>query len=260
MPFELLLEVIGVALAIGGLLLQTKKNATAPSSWANLSTAGRIVLALVVLAGTLRIQKSRVDSAAQQTSSARQRAVIDSLQATNQYLIKVMSVAGGYSARLHGIVTFARSPTDVEVRHALQNLFFKFAAVDLTASNRFGNYRGRVDYGAHPEVYLFRNLAAMTHEPGLLPADLSIPEDERVRSFYFDVRCSALKILNDDKIQYAQFPGDAPVHAQITTWPGALRDFQSLYGVTYLRVYRIDLEELGSVPIDSTPRDRRLSR
>jgi hypothetical protein len=69
-----------------------------------------------------------------------------------------MSVAGGYSALLSGVVVFDQVPSRQRVEEALRNLFLKYAEVDIGAWNRLGEYSGRVDYGAHPEVRRYLNL------------------------------------------------------------------------------------------------------
>ena len=39
------------------------------------------------------------------------------------------------------------------------------------------------------------------------------------------------------------------MQARVVTMPGMWRDFQQLYGINKLDVYRIDIEELGSLQI-----------
>lgn len=256
MNIRIILEVVAMVLAVSGLLLQPKKNPAEPSSWKNLSVAGRIILVLIVLAAVLKLVQSRKDSESQQMVREMQKKEIDSLQKTNNYLVKAISVSTGYNARIHGVVTFNYPSSDAQIRAALKNLFLKFAAVDLLAVNEYGEFHGRVDYGAHPEVYLYRSLLSMGDDSSLLPADLNLSAEDQRLSYYFDVRCAQLKILNSDKIEYVKFRNDQPVSAKITTWPNALRDFQSLYGIKYLRVYKVDLEELGSIPVSQMTDER----
>jgi hypothetical protein len=249
-----LVELIALALAVSGLLLQPKKDPSAPPSWRNLSTAGRIILGLILVAGVIKLTKSKLDGEAQARARERQQAVIDSLQESNRHLIKVMSVSGGYNARLHGVVTFDGYPSESRIEEALRNLFLKFASVELSVASQGGRYQGRVDYGAHPEVYRYLNLRTVGSSSTLIPADLQRPGLSDGRSFYFEVRCPALKILNDEKIQYVRYASDPPMQARVVTLPEIWADFRRLYGIRDLAVYEIDIEELGKVRIVN-PRD-----
>jgi hypothetical protein len=244
-----LIELIALILAVSALLVQPKKNPSAPPAWKNLNPAGRVLLALILVAGGIKLTKSKLDAEAQQRARERQQAVIDSLQETNRHLIKVMSVAGGYNARLHGVITFSSSPSESRIRDALKNLFLKYASVELAVAGRAGTYRGRVDYGAHPEVYRFLSASQVDPESGLIPNRIALPPPSQGRAFYFEVRCPALKILNDDKIQYVRYSSDLPMQARVVTFPEMWRDFRRLYGIESLEVHRIDIEELGSIRI-----------
>ncbi len=249
MSLGILVELFALVLAVSALLVQPKKNPAAPPSWPNLNAAGRLILLLIVAAGITKLVKHRLDAEGQQRSRAHQEAVIDSLQQSNRHLIKVMSVAGGYNARLHGVVRFAGTPSETKVRTALANLFLKFASVELSGVSKGETYRGRVDYGAHPEVARFLNLTRVNRDSELIPAHLAAMPASGSTAFYFEVRCPALKILNADQIQYVRYSSDPPMQARVVTMPEAWRDFRQLYGVDKLDVYRIDIEELGSVQI-----------
>jgi len=78
-----------------------------------------------------------------------------------------------------------------------------------------------------------------------------MPEEGR-RSLYFDIRCSNLKILSADKIQYARFENDPPVESKVTTFPEMWQDFQNLYHVSQVFVDSIVIEELGGVIVGTT--------
>ena len=159
------------------------------------------------------------------------------------------------SLRLEGVITFKTPVSEARIRDALKNLFLKFAFVEIRASNRLGEYSGRVDYGAHPEVYRFLSLTRVDTASVLIPASARPPASEAARAYYFEVRCANLKILNEQRIQYAQFGGDPPVTATVSSTPYAWRDFHDLYGILSVTTYRLTLEELGEVTMQE-PRIR----
>ncbi|RON34433.1 hypothetical protein BK661_10160 [Pseudomonas frederiksbergensis] len=255
---ELIIEVLTLALALGGLLLQTRHDPGAPPSWRNLSKGGRLILMLLVVATSFKIFKTQQDNNAQEIAAEKRAEEMDGLKvsnanllSTNQHLIKVMSVASGYSALLSGVVIFEGVPNGHGVEEALRNLFLKYAEIEITASNRLGTYQGRVDYGAHPEVRRYLNLQHIQSDPVLLRLQSRIPEQKRPSAFFFEIRCANLKILNQDKIQYARFDEDEPlrVSARVFDW---WRDFRSLYGVHTLYIDKLMIEELGEVNIKET--------
>jgi hypothetical protein len=71
------LEVITVILALSGLLFQPKRDPTASPSWANLSSAGRLIFTLIVLGFLVKIGKVNHDSRSQARQSTQQQSVID---------------------------------------------------------------------------------------------------------------------------------------------------------------------------------------
>lgn len=252
----LLIEGISVALALSALLLQPRRDPSKPPSWGNLSLAGRLVLLLILVAGAARVAKQRADAAGASAAAARQDATIADLRATNeqliatnQHLIKVMSVAGGYNAHVRGVVTFGRELPRLRVEEALRNLFLKYVSIELEARNKYGVYRGRIDYGAHPVVFRYVNAARLDSSTPLIASWPALNPAERMRSFYFDIRCANLKILSDSKIQYATLENDPPVAARIDMLPDMWRDFLSLYAVDRVFVDRVVIEELGDVAI-----------
>lgn len=244
------IEGIAVALALSALLLQPRRNPSEPPSWRNLSGAGRLVLLLILLAGTAKVAKQMSDSAARREAAVRQDATIEDLRATNQHLIKVMSVADGSDAHVLGVVTFDRELPGLRVEEALRNLFLKYVSIELKAQNRSGVYCGRSDYGAHPAVFRYLNVARLESSTPLLSSLPALSAAERARSFYFDIRCTNLKVLCDSKIQYANFDRDPPVAGQIEMLPEMWRDFRALYGVERVFVDRVTIEELGDVTIN----------
>ncbi len=272
MSLGIAIELLSLALALGGLLLQTRHDPDAPLSWRNLSKGGRLILLLLVVVASVKIVKNQQDGAAQskaadasaskmaelQASADASAARMAKLQAsntdllsTNQHLIKVMSVASGYSALLSGVVIFERATDGRRVEEALRNLFLKYAEIEITASNRLGTYQGRVDYGAHPEVRRYLNLQRVQDDPILLRLQGRVPEHQRSQAFFFEIRCANLKILNQEKIQYARFDPNEQlrVSARVFDW---WKDFRSLYGVRSLYVDKLTIEELGETPIEKT--------
>lgn len=257
MFLKLFIEGVAVSLAVAGLLLQPKKDSSRPPSWANLTGVGRIILGLILIAGFAKTVKAISDERSAAAQRVRQAEVIEQqkndladLRETNAHLIKVMSVAGGYNAQLHGVVTLRRASSEAQVRDAIENLFLKYAFVTLNASNKLGEYSGRVDYGTHPELRRYRAASALGSDTELTVHAADLSPSERSRSFYFEVRCGSLKILNHDRIQYVRFANDHPVSAKVESYPVAWRDFQQLYGVERIYLDRIVIEELGEVTLN----------
>lgn len=258
MSLGIAIELLSLALALGGLLLQTRHDPNAPLSWRNLSKGGRLILLLLVVVASVKIVKNQQDGAAQSKAADASEARMAKLQAsntdllsTNQHLIKVMSVASGYSALLSGVVIFERAIDGHRVEEALRHLFLKYAEIEITASNRLGTYQGRVDYGAHPEVRRYLNLQRVQGDPIMLRLLGRVPEHQRAQAFFFEIRCANLKILNQEKIQYARFDLNEHlrVSARVFDW---WKDFRSLYGVQSLYIDKLTIEELGEVPIEKT--------
>ena len=188
------------------------------------------------------------------------------LSDTNRHLIKVMSVADGYNAIIRGTVQFRKSVSDKEIRNALNNLFLKYAEARISASNQLGTYTGRIDYAAHPEV---RKFLALSQNLGGYIADRyrrmaadswDKAEDEYLKmlitkrhmpadSYYFEIRCSKLKILNKDKIQYARFQPNERLDIEVMSFAWS-RDFGRLYNVSKIYIDEIEIEELQKKPIN----------
>jgi hypothetical protein len=248
---DFLIEGIAVALALSALLLQPRRNPAEPASWKNLSNAGRLVLFLVLLAGTAKIVKQVTDSVAARRSAIRQENTITDLRATNQLLVKVMSVADGYNAHVLGIAVFKKDLPGPRLEEALRNIFLKSLSIDLRASNSLGFYTGRIDYGAHPVLFKYLNVSRLESTTPLLSSLPSLSEQERSRSFFFDIRCANLKILNQDKIEYARTEGDPRVWGDVTIFPDSWSDFRTFYGLQEIFVDKVTLEELGDVEIRS---------
>jgi hypothetical protein len=244
-----LIEGIAVALALSALLLQPRRNPAEPPSWRNLSTAGRLVLLLILLAGVAKVAKHVSDSTAARQAAIRQENTIADLRSTNQLLVKVMSVANGYNAHVLGVVVFDRDLQEPRVEEALRNLFLKYVAIKFNAENSLGIYHGRIDYGAHPEVFRYLNFARLDPSTPLLSSLPELTAEERPRSFFFDIRCANLKILNGDKIQYVRTDRDEPVAGDVEMMPEIWGDFRRLYGVDRIFVDRVTIEELGDVTI-----------
>jgi hypothetical protein len=248
MSLGIIIELLSLSLALTGLLLQTRRDPSVPTSWHNLSNGGRFVLVLLVLVASAKIVKSQNDSRAQHEASVKLQISNNDLIETNKHLIKVMSVAGGYSALISGIVVFDGIPAKQKVEEALRNLFLKYAEVEVTASNRLGTYEGRVDYGAHPEVRRYLNLTHVQDDSILVRLRNRIPIDQWPRAFFYEIRCANFKILNAEKIQYARFDQNERMQAAAGVfewWP----DFRSLYGARSLYIDKLKIEELEEIPI-----------
>jgi hypothetical protein len=255
MTIDLFLETAALFLALAAVLMQPKRNPDEPASWRNLSAVGRILLAVIVIVGIVKIGKSIRDATAQRMerdAHAKEVAQLNSnitdLRETNTHLIKVMSVADGYNALVSGTVTFQRAVGEPEIKHALENMFLKYAHVNLEAKNKLGVYHGRIDYGVHPLLWKYRRLSEIQSAPELVRLRESVPPGAIDRSYYFELRCSGLKIFSDAKIQYAHFgPSDRlDAHLEVFSW---WHDFQALYAIEHVFIDKITIEELGDIPI-----------
>jgi len=255
MSLGITIEILSLILALGGILLQTRRDPSLPPSWRNLSNGGRLILLLIVVAATIKIIKGQIDNRTQHETSIANDAKLAQMQMTNtellktnQHLIRVMSVASGYSALLSGVVIFDGPASPHQVEEALRNLFLKYAAVEITAINSLGTYEGRVDHGAHPEVRRFLNLQRIQEDSTLLRLRNIVTEQQQPNAFFFEIRCANLKILNQDKIQYAHFDNKDQIHvsAKVFDW---WYDFRSLYGVKSLYIDKLAIEELGEIQI-----------
>lgn len=235
--------------ALNGLLYQPKKNPDGPIAWGNVSSTGKILFAVILLLSFLSVAQSIYDNVSKNKELEAREARIDELilsqaelKLINAHLIKVMSVADGYNALLTGVIVFRQPTTETKIRAALQNLFLKYAEIEITTQNQLGTYKGRIDYGAHPEVRRFLRL----------PLTASSEYFGRYRSFatptayFFEMRCSRLKILNHDKIQYARMNSDERLHATVRGFEWA-RDFQRLYNIDEILVDKLVIEELDTL-------------
>jgi hypothetical protein len=262
--------ILALLIAMNGLLYQPKKDASAPATWSNINTVGKLLFLLIILINVLNIVKSIYDSYTREIEITKRNSEItqlmDSQQALigkqeelkdiNGHLIKVMSVADGYNAIIRGVVTFRRRVSDSQIRDALNNLFLKYAEVKISAVNRLGRYEGKIDYASHPEVRKFLNLSdGQAHDQGrsifnkyrdiLSRHSHDTPIDI---GYYFELRCTHIKILNGDKIQYARFqPNEIlEVTAERFLWSS---DFGRLYNVSSVFIDEIEIQELGTVTI-----------
>ena len=210
MSLSVVIEILALALALCGLLLQTRRDPNLQPSWRNLSWAGRLILVLLIAIAAFKVVKGNQDAEAARRARAETKKSYDSLLAVNNQLVRVMSVASGYSAQISGVIVFAITPDQDNVEKALENLFLKFAEVEVVASNRLGEFHGRVDYGAHPDVFRFLNLQRIQEDPLLVQLRDRVPASERPRAFFFMIRCGNFKMLNADKVQYARLAPNDP--------------------------------------------------
>jgi hypothetical protein len=276
-----LIELVALVVAISGLILQTRRDTASPASWHNLSRSGRFVLCLLVLLAGIKVYKSYQDStkSAQDSVAAEGREAdlrrdlknlgdsnrdmekaakqrefelnqkLAELREANRDLIKVASVATGYSALIQGVAVFSRPVNSVTIDEAFRNLFLKYAHIEISATNRFGLHQGRVDYGAHPEVRRYLSLSGRLNDPTLLKYQALVQETERSRSFFFEIRCSNFRILNNDRIQYVRFSNDPPIRATVAVFP-QWDDFRRLYSLSKLYLDQVVIEELDTIPIN----------
>lgn len=246
MAVTTIIIIASMLVALNGLLYHPKKDPAQPVSLRNISSTGILLFGLIILLAMLNLWKSVSEAANHRTEIKSREDELRNLQETNQHLIKVMSVADGYNANIRGTVTFGRNVTDTEITNALSNLFLKYVEIDLQARNKLGVYQGRVDYSAHPEVRKFLNLS----RAGAADSYFSRYHDESAgRSYYFEIRCSGLKILNEDKIQYARFSPDEPLRARAQKFEWSV-DFGRLYHVQQVFLDGIGIEELGFIPLN----------
>ncbi|MFZ1692791.1 MAG: hypothetical protein WAT74_06335 [Flavobacteriales bacterium] len=266
MTLKLTLELFAFALAILGLLGDNWRNKDEPKNFKNLKLAGRITLALIVLAAIgktwKQLQDDRYAKQAAEISTKRieeQSALIrqqshdlEALRKTNDRLLKVVSVGNGYNAQVHGIVIFDEPQTDASVRKALENLFLKFVSIRLVARNEMGEFTGRVDYSARPEVHRYLTAGAAPLSATLSGQFSQVAAADRARAFYFEVRCPELKILNKERIQYAALEGDTAMAAHVEMFPDPWRDFRRLYRVKDILLDRVVIQELGEAIINGS--------
>jgi hypothetical protein len=169
------------------------------------------------------------------------------LKQINRHLVKVMSVANGYNALIRGAVSF-RSTRDVSnIEDAIKNLLIKYVSIKIEAHNKLGVYLGEVDYGTHPVVKRYLNLAYIDNDMFLSKYRnmINTPRPQ----YFFEVRCGNLKILNEDKIQYARLDHTDSLKISVKPFPHS-RDFGRLYNVETVVIDEVQIEELGTFPVN----------
>ena len=252
MVVDLLIALATLGIAFNGLVYQPKKDPDRPASWSNINTHGKLLIGGLLVLAVLTVGKRIIDQRNQSAREAADAGRIEELIASqqqlkeiNRHLIKVMSVADGYNAVVRGVVSFESAVSESEIRNALQNLFLKYAHIEIHAENRLGTYSGRVDYGAHPEVRKFLRTSDLDQSSPLYSATGGAPLPNE---YYFEIRCEDLKILNDEKIQYARFDPAEPLYARASAFEWS-RDFNRIYKVETIRLHELEIEELGTVPV-----------
>ena len=171
----------------------------------------------------------------------------------NRHLIKVMSVADGYNVIIRGVAVFNRQRNDQQIRDALKNIFLKYAEINIQAENKLGLYQGKIDYATHPEVRKFLNLQESENESFYYKYQEHLIES-RYRynrpptfepfPYFFEIRCSGLKILNKDNIQYARFDKNEYIDIKAQTFEWS-RDFSRIYHIGIVMIDEVEIEELG---------------
>lgn len=229
-------------IALNGLLFQTKKKPEGPVHWRNVNLFGRILFASIIFLTGLNIIGSYTNEKKHTNEVNQFLTSQNELKEINRHLIKVMSVADGYNAIIRGVVVFRKDVNEIQIRSALENLFLKYAEIDLYAKNKLGEYQGRIDYATHPEVRKFLRLSEVEPDSYFYRYRL----DSFGSSYFFEIRCSGIKILNEEKIQYARFSPDEHLHVQAKTFEWS-RDFGRLYLVEMVMIDEIEIEELENV-------------
>jgi hypothetical protein len=113
-----------------------------------------------------------------------------------------MSVANGYNALIRGVVSFRNIRDAHRIEDAIKNLIIKYISIKIEARNKLGVHLGEVDYGTYSGIKRYLNLAQV--EEDMLLSKYRNMINTMHPGYFFEVRCSNLKILNDDKIQYAR--------------------------------------------------------
>lgn len=241
MIFKLTVGLITIILALNGLLFQTKKDANGTSSWSNLNTTGRILLILILSLGILNIAKGLYDDQTNALETAK-------LKKANERLMKVVSVSSGYNALIRGVVSFSRPVSEDRFRDAAKNLFLKYVSVDLYAENKEGRYEGKVDFGTHPELWKFRNLSQISDGAILSKYRDVLSGVPKNQIFFYEIRCSNLKILSQEKIQYTKLDDTDDLKVIVQERLGYI-DFGQVYNVKSIYIDEVQIEELGNYKI-----------
>jgi hypothetical protein len=234
-------------IALNGLLFQTKRNIEGPAHWRNLNLFGRIFFALVMFLTGLNILAIYTNEN-KHTNEVNQLLISQNeLKEINRHLIKVMSVADGYNAIISGVVTFNKEVNEIQIRSAIANLFLKYVEIDIQAENKLGIYHGRIDYGAHPEVRKYLNLSNVEFNNNLSIEKQHFPRN----SYFYEIRCSGVKILNDDKIQYARFNLNEKINVKTKKFDWS-SDFRRIYNVESVFIEECIIEELETFHLNKT--------
>lgn len=248
MFIELLIGIATLIIALNGLIYEPKKDPKGPVSWKNINRYGKLLIGLLVLLIALQLTKSFFDQVASSKQNDQIEELLtsqDELQDINQHLIKVMSVADGYNAAIRGMVIFRSTVTENQIRDALRNLFLKYAEIEIQAYNKLGQYEGRIDHASHPEVRKFLRLSDIDEDSEYN----RYREMRSENSYFFEIRCSNIKILNQYKIQYARFDPYEKLDVQVRTFSWS-RDFNRIYNVAGIYIRDIEIEELDILPIE----------
>jgi hypothetical protein len=219
--------------ALNGLIYQPRKNPNSPPSWSNINRTGKTLFCIILLLAAMSIIQTIYNNLNKQKEIYDLVQSQKELKETNNQLIRVVSVADGYNALIDGVVEFNKPMSENKVREALQNLFLKYVEIEIGAQNKLGLYTGRVDYGAHPEVRKFLRM------------------NSNGMSYSFEIRCSKLKILNAQKMQYARMSQSERIYAKVKVFEW-YSDYQRLYGVRRIEIRNLTIEELDRLPINQT--------
>jgi hypothetical protein len=241
MLFNLIVALITLVLALNGLLFQPKKDPNGAVKWSNLNRTGKVLLIFILSLGILNIAKGIIDD-------RNNKKYQDDLRQTNQYIIKVMSVADGYNALIRGVVTFTQPVSEDEFRKAADNLFLKYVTGKLYAQNKLGRYEGRMDYGTHPALWKFRNLSQISDDTILSRYRNVFAETPENQRFFYEIKFSKLKMLSPDRIQYARLDDTDEVRVTVEE-NQFFRDFGEVYHVNAIFIDELEIEELGKYEI-----------
>lgn len=245
MFLTIVIHIVVMFVALNGLIYQPKKDVNKPVSWKNMNVTGKILFGLIILLTILNVAKSIHEVKARESKINELINSQKELKEINSHLIKVMSVVDGYNALIRGVVSFRTNVNEAQIRNALRNLFLKYVEIDLTAENKLGKYNGRIDYATHPEVRKFLRLSSEM-EPGYFSR---YGRHLLGNSYFFEIRCSGIKILNESKIQYAPFSPEEHLNVQVNTFEWS-RDFGRLYHIEMVMIDEVEIEELGKVRLE----------
>ncbi len=254
MILSIIILLITTIVALNGVLYEPRKDPDKPISWRNINLMGKILILILICLFVLSAIREIIDGRSHLKELKSRDEKIDlllhtqaELVKTNNHLIKVMSVADGYNALITGVIVFRDRPGDEnKIRDVLQNILLKYVEIKFRAVNELGVYHGRIDYATHPEVRKFLHLSE-----GIETEYFSRYEEYYSRlSYFFEIRCTNVKILSNEKVQYAKMSENDlfDINVNKFSWD---RDFYRIYDIMFVKLDKLTIEELGEYPLNS---------